>query len=228
MKTRAIILTALLAGCGGSADLQGQTGSGGGAGGPLPTSAGPKSEMTGARLRKVWFNANDSTVTAAGLYDTALKTRCTFQPVGGVSQLCVPDDIYTLSNDDWEDLYKTNNRALFTDSSCKKADVAQLNSSACSKYGVVRVMPDPTASSYLYSACGAQQVPTYYLATPVSPGTQLYYYGIPKGGGQCCSCQPYAPESSTSSYLTLVKMEQLTNSNADKSPLVRAELSVDP
>ena len=213
------------AGCGGAADPQPTGTAGNIAGGNLPTSVAPKNEMSGTRLKRVWLSGSDNSVTPAGYYDTALKTRCSFQPVAGAGMLCVPEDVYTLSDDDWANLYKSNNRALFTDPTCKTADVAQLNSSACAKYGVVRVMPDAT-SSY-YQACGGQQAPTYYVATPVSPGTALYYYGVPAGGGTCCSCQPYK-QTESSSYLALVKMEQLTSSNADKTQLVKAELSVDP
>jgi hypothetical protein len=223
--TMALTLAAALAmSCGGTADpstngTNGTTATGGN----LPTSAIARGEQSGSRLKKVWHAANDNSVTPAGYYDTALKTRCQFTQVAGATELCMPEDVYTLTYRDWNNLYASNNRALFTDSACKSSNVAALDSSSCSKYGIVRVLPD-TTSTYV-QACGGAQAVAYYLATPLSPGTQLYYYGIPAGGGQCCSCQPLK-EWPTGS--TLVKMEPLSYSNADQTPLVRAELSVDP
>lgn len=214
----------LVAACGGGAD-PGGGGAGGNSGGSIPVAAGPRVETSGARLKKIWLAANDNSVIPAGYYDATLKTRCSFQQVSYGVELCVPEDVYTLTADDWGNLYSTSNRALFTDSSCKTAGVAALNSEQCAKYGVVRVLPD-TDRPYV-PACGGANPPKWFVATPLPAGTQLYYYGVPAGGGQCCSCQPLK-QSAGEDYLTYVKMEPLSSTNLDQVQLVRGQLSVDP
>jgi hypothetical protein len=189
----------------------------------VSTNSSPLNEQAGSRLRRAWFKASDGTVSPRGWYDTTLKTRCDFVPLGGFSA-CVPEDVYTFTYAEWGESLTFATQQLYSTSDCKTADVTVLTGS-CSKYGVVRVLPDPT-STYV-ETCGGETVDPYYVATPIAAATPVYYYGVPAGGGQCCSCQPF-DTSKISSYSKLVKMTPLSASNAAQSGLVTAQLSVDP
>src|SRR5690348_11244960 len=96
---RPILLTAVIFSCGGAQMSNGT--------GPM-VSGQPLSEHAGTRLKHMWHTASDGTVTPAGWYDSTLKTHCEFQGVFGV-ELCVPDDVYTLTQHQWGDLYSTSN-----------------------------------------------------------------------------------------------------------------------
>ncbi len=197
---------------------------GGGTAGPMGVmqSSAPKSEQLGSRLRHMWHTANDGSVIPAGYFDKGLNTRCDFQTVAPDVELCIPSGVTTLTYDEWNNLYSGSSQALYTDPSCTTADVAAFAGSSCGDFGVVQVLPDPTHTDV--DVCGGNTDVAWYLSTALSPSTPLYYFGIPAGGGTCCSCQPVT----TPPTATLMKMERLTSTNADQSPLVRAELSVDP
>jgi hypothetical protein len=212
---RALPLIAVLMACGGTASDPGGMG--------VSTNSSPLNEQAGSRLRRAWFKASDGTVAPHGWYDTTLKTRCDFVPMLGFSA-CVPEDVYTLTYAQWGQSLTFATQQLYSTSDCKTADVTVMEG-PCAKYGIVRVLPDPS-SSYV-DTCGGTTADAWYLSTPIAAATPVYYYGVPAGGGQCCSCQPF-DASKISSYEQLAKMTPLTSLNATQSPLVMAQISVDP
>jgi hypothetical protein len=209
---------AVLLACGGTASDPGGTG--------VSTNSSPLNEQAGSRLHRAWFKATDGTVAPHGWYDTTLKTRCDFVPVDGFS-MCVPEDVYTLTYAQWGESLTFATQQLYSTSDCKTADVTVLTES-CSKYGVVHVLPDPS-TSYI-ETCGGTNRDSWYVATPLAATTPVYYYGVPAGGGVCCSCQPFDTSKLTAyeQLATMTPLDLLTAANATQLKLVTAQLTVDP
>ncbi len=160
--------------------------------------AGDGTMTAGSRLVPLSYQGNDGSKTFAGLFDKQINKECAFDRFGSIG-VCVPRDVYTVDAQVFSDSHKTASPALFVDSECSQRSAIALDETAdCMRYGVIRV------TGSLYSAsdvpgCGQFAYGTGLAAVkPVPAGTKVYAYGVPKGGGQCCSCNEWTPpEGST-------------------------------
>lgn len=161
-----------------------------------PQGDGTNGSQAGSRLVPMTFGGNDGTKAFAGWFDKGLNKECSLERLGAFT-ICVPQDIYTVDAALLADSYKAANPSLFTDPSCKERKAIALDETTqCAQYGVIRITGAPSD----FPGCRA---PAYGLAaiTPIPAGTKVYSYGVPAGGGQCCSCNEWTPKGRLKPYL---------------------------
>lgn len=182
-----ILALAAVAGCGrGPGDIRkdspaGATGSG----------AGDGTTTAGTRLVPMSYRGIDGSKTFAGLFDKQLGKECAFDQLGPVA-VCVPSDVYTVSNDVFYDSLETASPALYADAKCADRTAIALDETAdCAHYGVIRIKAGSSGTSD-QPGCGGRVYRTgLAVITPVPAGTKIYAWG--QGGGQCCTCAEWVP-----------------------------------
>jgi hypothetical protein len=142
---------------------------------------------SGSRLRAASYVNSDGSQAFAGFFDTQLAKDCTFQRLTTKLGACIPADVYTVPGSVFGSRLSTSNTQFYLDATCGTPKGIILREESCTKYGLMRVTPDATASTY--PGCFRETSAGYLVLKPFDLSKQkAYRYGLPSGGGQCCSC----------------------------------------